>query len=241
MRKKRQPGNPRGYTLTPPKLPGLEELSVIAARARRDGFIAIQDITMILSSDESYTDRLPVLWEEYQMGIRRNFPDDISTPESRFGVWYALFERWTSKTVAAVPGGLRPIKGLPGYIYDTEKDDHVKVKGSEVDPDYIIPDNLKSYFTEYLEIHLPAMLFPPDKAQLKKSTARTSKNQLKEKVRAVAEKLWKENASITKADMALHDDINSIPGASEKTEKTLGGWIKDLNPNRRPGRRPKQT
>jgi hypothetical protein len=229
-------------TVIATKLPDTEELSRIADTARRDGFITINDLVCVLSSDHSYTDRLPECWHEFQLNIRISFPNDISTSESRVRVWIGLFKRWTIKTVACSTGGLNVIRGLPGYIYDTQKDELVKVKGSECDPDYVKLDELKSYFTDYLKLPLPILLFPTDKEQSKKSTARPSKNQLlKDKVRAAAEKLWKKDPSITKAAMAFHDVINSIPGASEMNEGTLKRWIKDLNPNRLPGRRPEQT
>lgn len=61
---------------------------------------------------------------------------------------------------------------------------------------------------------------------------------LKEKVRVAAQKLWKNCPQITKADMCLRDEINSILGDSGITAETLQRWIKDLNPNRKPGRRP---
>jgi hypothetical protein len=82
---------------------------------------------------------------------------------------------------------------------------------------------------------------PAKERTAKQIAAQNAKRLVKEEVRKVAKTLWQKDPSITKADMAVHDDINSIPGASEMTEKTLGEWIKDLNPNRRPGRRPKQT
>jgi len=81
----------------------------------------------------------------------------------------------------------------------------------------------------------------PDKASIKPNARSKRLDEIKTKVRAKAEELWRNDPSITKADMAMHDEINSIPGASKMAEGTLQNWIKDLNTNRKPGRRPKPT
>ena len=162
MKRKSPPHVPKGYIRIAPKLPDLEELLIIAERARRDGFITINDLASILSSDDSYTDQLPDLWEGFQISIRKSFPDETLTPENRFGVWYALLERWINKTVAGIKGGLRPIKGLPGYMDDPIHRKLLAVDGTDNAPDYVMLDDARSYFTDYLKIHLPALLFPPD-------------------------------------------------------------------------------
>jgi hypothetical protein len=62
----------------------------------------------------------------------------------------------------------------------------------------------------------------------------------KERCRAVAELIWKSTPDITIDDMSRKDEINGI--ACEKndyTVDTIRRWIKDLCPNRAPGRRPK--
>jgi len=160
------PDLPEGYNRNVPKLPDSAELSDIADRARRNGFVAITNLSLILAWEDGYTEKLPILWEEFQIGIRRHFPADISSPEIRVGIWYTLFERWTQGTVAAVSGVLGPIKILPGYSEDPRRGKLVAVDGTDKDPDYVMLDELKSYFTEYLEIHPPSMLFlPQDEVQ----------------------------------------------------------------------------
>jgi hypothetical protein len=52
----------------------------------------------------------------------------------------------------------------------------------------------------------------------------------------VAEK-WKEAPDMTIEDMALSDDVTKILGKNY-TLKTIRDYIKDLCPNRKPGRRP---
>ena len=60
-------------------------------------------------------------------------------------------------------------------------------------------------------------------------------NKQKEAARKVAKKLWKQNKDLTIADVIRHDDINKA--APNKAESTLRGWIKDLAPSNKPGRR----
>ena len=62
----------------------------------------------------------------------------------------------------------------------------------------------------------------------------------KERCRALAEYLWQADPLITIADMFRCDAITSHGCEGEiYTEGTLRDWIKDLCPNRKPGRRPK--
>jgi hypothetical protein len=60
--------------------------------------------------------------------------------------------------------------------------------------------------------------------------------------RKVAAKLWEKDRLITIADMVLRDEINIVFAGRKKfyTEDTIRNWIKDLCPNRKPGRRPKK-
>ena len=57
--------------------------------------------------------------------------------------------------------------------------------------------------------------------------------------RLVAEKIWKDNPDITIEDMAQRDEINEVFEGKVYADKTIRNWIKDLCPNRLPGRRPK--
>jgi hypothetical protein len=60
-------------------------------------------------------------------------------------------------------------------------------------------------------------------------------NKQKKAARKIAKRLWKQNKDLTIADAILHDDINKA--APNKAESTLRGWIKDLAPSNKPGRR----
>ncbi|MBN1548487.1 MAG: hypothetical protein JW902_17690 [Syntrophaceae bacterium] len=62
----------------------------------------------------------------------------------------------------------------------------------------------------------------------------------REACRDVAEKLWKEDCSISIIGMIYSDELNSILEGKVYAEKTIRNWIKDLCPNRKPGRRPAQ-
>jgi hypothetical protein len=64
--------------------------------------------------------------------------------------------------------------------------------------------------------------------------------QHKQNCREVAKALWDENPEITIADMVLRDEITQACDGKLYAEKTIRDWIKDLCPNRSPGRRPKK-
>ena len=60
------------------------------------------------------------------------------------------------------------------------------------------------------------------------------------KCRELAQKLWEENPTITIIDMAYKDEINDLFDGRSYADKTIRNWIKDLCPDRSPGRRPKK-
>jgi hypothetical protein len=62
----------------------------------------------------------------------------------------------------------------------------------------------------------------------------------KERCREVAEKLWAEDPTLTIVDMTYKDEIHALFDGKSYVEKTIRKWIKDLNPDRSPGRRPKR-
>lgn len=64
----------------------------------------------------------------------------------------------------------------------------------------------------------------------------------RERSRAVAAVLWRETPDLTKAEVAAHPDIKTIGcQGKEYAAKTIQDWIKEENPNRRPGRRKKKA
>jgi hypothetical protein len=64
----------------------------------------------------------------------------------------------------------------------------------------------------------------------------------KEECRKIASSIWKQTPALTIADMIRRDEIRIIrekKGPKPYTEDTIRGWIRDLCPNPKPGRRPK--
>jgi hypothetical protein len=65
----------------------------------------------------------------------------------------------------------------------------------------------------------------------------------KERCREVAAKIWEEDPDITIRGMSERPEILEVtkrPDGLYYLERTIRGWIKDLCPNRSPGRRPKK-
>jgi hypothetical protein len=54
--------------------------------------------------------------------------------------------------------------------------------------------------------------------------------------RTVAHKIWSESPEMTIQDMIQRDEIANACGGKVYAEKTIRNWIKDLAPNRKPGR-----
>jgi hypothetical protein len=63
----------------------------------------------------------------------------------------------------------------------------------------------------------------------------------KQKCREIAAKLWKEDPTLTIVDMSENDKILEVTkqkNGKYYNDDTIRRWIKDLNPNPKPGRRP---
>ena len=58
--------------------------------------------------------------------------------------------------------------------------------------------------------------------------------------RKIAAKIWENEPNVTIADMIWRDEIAEACEKKTYNESTLRNWIKDLSPNRSPGRRPKK-
>ena len=62
----------------------------------------------------------------------------------------------------------------------------------------------------------------------------------KQRCRAIAELLWRRDGKATLSDIYRHEWIRQVAcSGSPPAEKTFRDWVKDLNPNRNPGRRPR--
>lgn len=61
-----------------------------------------------------------------------------------------------------------------------------------------------------------------------------------QRCRVIAELLWRRDPTATLVDIFRHEWIQKVACAGRPpTEGTFREWVKDLNPNRSPGRRPK--
>lgn len=81
-----------------------------------------------------------------------------------------------------------------------------------------------------------------EKPSKKSATPRKLRPNQRHKIscRAEAKKLWKEDPSITIADMIRRDELNTVCEGRVYTDKAMREWIKDLCPDRSGGRRPKK-
>jgi hypothetical protein len=92
---------------------------------------------------------------------------------------------------------------------------------------------------EDLESEHPEII--PEQADDKEPEKKKRPSQIhREKCREMAEKLWDEDPTLTIVDMTYKDEINALFDGKSYVEKTIRKWIKDLNPDRSPGRRPKR-
>lgn len=85
------------------------------------------------------------IWEDYESGKRKIDIPDYETPYERIAVWHALFERWTDRNVVGLPK-LPERKLLPCNLDDGVQS--IKLA------------DLEDYFTNYLKIPMPTLLFP---------------------------------------------------------------------------------
>lgn len=96
--------------------------------------------------------------------------------------------------------------------------------------------DLPAVIRENLSAEQQAMLADTDSSALKNINQRH-----RERSRALAEYLWQQEPALTIEDMIHHDAINGIACENRTyAAKTLREWLKDLCPNRQPGRRPVQ-
>lgn len=123
-------------------------------------------------------------------------------------------------------------------------EDEIEQRGGYSWKDYQLPDSnqeIREIFDELLDC-----LYNEDdfKHLTKGIRARVvKKNRLcqmhREKCRDVAEKLWAKDPAMTISDMFYNNEINKVFEGKTYSDSTIRNWIKDLCPNRRPGRRKK--
>jgi hypothetical protein len=103
-------------------------------------------------------------------------------------------------------------------------------------------NDLRNFLANEIGIPLPPLLFPIQQdsefanQQIKK--LRPSQK-ARNKCRDIARRIWMERSKITIADMLIESEIVHASKKSNGdlySEKTVRNWIKDLCPNRSPGR-----
>jgi hypothetical protein len=108
--------------------------------------------------------------------------------------------------------------------------------------DNILPHVVDPYSTLYL--YLDEVLFDADDVEAfeKANPARTSKrlsSQHRESARTIAANLWSKDCKLTIEDVISGNAVNSAFQGHVYGERTLRNWVKDLCPDRKPGRRRK--
>jgi hypothetical protein len=103
---------------------------------------------------------------------------------------------------------------------------------------FIKLSELKRYFVDVIGIPLPSLLFPKGTENKDKKLRPSQK--AREECKIIAKKIWEKNPQITIADMINHPNL--LTNTTKKdgnlyAEKTVRNWIKDLCPDRSPGRR----
>lgn len=224
-----------------------EWLKEITEDAISDGYIALDHLPYIMAKEEGYIGILPKRWIKYQLGLRGTKKPKFTTERDRIGPWQALFYRWAFGKVGGVRDRLKAISFLPVHSrnevtgkleeYDLESMDGVC---------YVKLDELGEYLTKIIKILLPPELFPNHKNRISSREPPTEKKlrpsqRHKIECRKIAKILWEKDPTITIADMIYKDELNKVLDGKTYSEKTIRSWIKDLCPNRSPGRRPKKN
>lgn len=62
----------------------------------------------------------------------------------------------------------------------------------------------------------------------------------RERARQIAVELWEDNPGMTIVNVIYDNSLNAAFDGKVYAENTIRNWIKDLCPNRRPGRRPRR-
>lgn len=115
---------------------------------------------------------------------------------------------------------------------------------SEKEAEQVIDDIVNSSF---LKEDVSEILGPAKKdagklsANTQKEKKLRSNQRHKIECRKIAAEIWNKDSSITIEDMVRKDEINLVSAPKIYGKKTLRNWIKDLCPNRTPGRRPKKS
>lgn len=134
-----------------------------------------------------------------------------------------------------------------GYTFDGQIDVNVKSFLIWAYKNHaIIPEELRKMAIKFKEESktsdqvLVDNTLPEENSKFKKLRPTQSH---RERCRGIASLLWKQDSTITIADMVLRDEIIIHGCENEKIyhEEVIRDWIKDLCPNRSPGRRSEKS
>lgn len=99
------------------------------------------------------------------------------------------------------------------------------------------PHILQSCLFQIKQIENVERIFP----ELRKGNIKPTKKKwddIRTKIRSIADNMWKKDKSLTIRDVIYSNEINEVTSPNTLSEKTLRNYVKDLAPNRNPGRRP---
>jgi len=151
-------------------------LNKIANEARRNGFIALDNLYLIMAEDESYGDVLCQLWNFFQCGRRSTRVIDGNSEASRIGLWFDLLHRWCG--FGLLSEGLEAVRLLPLFKNTMTGLRKVTYIGHEKGPYFVKLKDLKEYLESIQKEHkislpLPKMLFSE---ATKKATCEVAEN-----------------------------------------------------------------
>jgi hypothetical protein len=195
-----------------------------------------------------------------------SLPDTLNSDnfDDRLRMWEIIIDSWTFNNYQPCLSYLKPnLSYLPLFNYSSKENDLKRVSSERrykkndteknkiktignrslnLKPKFIKIEDLQNYFLNVIGLPLPSSLFQICNKTIysidEEKNLRPSQKARFE-CRKVAKSKWKDNHQITIARMIEDDDI--VQASKKKdgnlyTEKTVRDWIKDLCPNRSPGR-----
>ena len=183
----------------------------------------------------------------------------------RLGMWINIIDRWTDGNYPRL-NKRSSKSYLELYNYDCElkklETKPIKNKFLRIEKDkqyskedirknqaihhnlpvFIKLSDLRHYLNDEIGIPLPPLLFPiqQDFEYADRQIKMLRSNQkARIESRKIAKKIWNQDPKITIKDMIEHSEIIEVTKKKNGifyTEKTVRDWIKDLSPNRSPGR-----
>lgn len=138
-------------------------LDKIANEARRNGFIALDHLYLIMAQGESYGGGLCELWKFFQCGRRTASKINAGSEQTRIKLWFDLVHRWCG--FALYGDGVEAIELLPVFKNTMEGLQKVIYIGHEEGPYYVMLKDLEEYLEgiqreHKIKLPIPRILFP---------------------------------------------------------------------------------